>query len=350
MLKHVSNTDTRDVVIRDISFPQSEIASLKTKTTIITRRPYEDVGKFNRGDYVYAEEIDENYCFEVVDTTTENDVVVLTLKKTQYERPYKLSTIKAKYPPKVYKMLAADPCHSWRARTGIDMIHLEPDDAEQKRTCSNWRLLPDRYKRVSDQKSVDIFGCDNLSHEKTLVVDRLKKEFSRIQYGLRDPKTGKPWRDTHKSTTDSDYASTWRLAKPEETIKSGTGVCYDTVAIIREQFAKSNITFKTMFMCPTEFNFDKHTHTFVVYQDPVDKKWKWIEGSWKPFINNDWSSNNSNTLISWIGKAMANMERCQISVRELGAYPKYGVSMREFEEFCIKYRVAQTVDPDKTSK
>lgn len=356
-------------VIKDIKFPAEEIQSLRPRNTIVTHRVSDDANKYDKGDYVYAEEVDDNYCFEIVDKTVIHNVedskyysdltegqrkylkkfdyiAVLTLKKTKYERPYKLSTIKAKYPPKVYKMIAADPCHSWRARTGIDMIHLEPDDAEQKRTCSNWRLLPDRYKRVSDQKSVEIFGCDNLSHEKTLVIDRLKKEFSRLQYGLRDPKTGKPWMDTHNSTTIDDDFEVWRLATPEETISAGCGVCYDTVAMSIAALKKTPIKYKAYFLCGENYNHDSAAHTTVIYEDPTSKKWMWLEGSWGQFKTNDWKAPSSDALISWIAKAMANSSKTVIEVRELKAYPKYGCDMMTFEKFCLNFKISKVVKPD----
>lgn len=118
------------------------------------------------GDFVFIEQLDQNYCFEIVDIREDGKSHIFSFKKTKYERPYKLETIKAKYPEKIYKKLVSDECHAWRARTGIDMIHLEPDDAEQKRTIKNWGLLPDKYKRVSDAKCIEIFGVTNEEHAK----------------------------------------------------------------------------------------------------------------------------------------------------------------------------------------
>lgn len=174
-------------VIQDITFPPSEIKSLKTRSMIVTHRVSDDTDRFNKGDYVYAEEVDANYCFEVSDRLVITDIkdspyywkltpgqrtylskfnriAVLTLKKTKYERPYKLSTIKLNYPAKVYESLAADPCHSWRAKTGIEVIHLEPDAQEQTRTYKNWKLMPEKYKAISDTKCKELFGVTNLEH------------------------------------------------------------------------------------------------------------------------------------------------------------------------------------------
>ena len=326
---------------------------------------------------MYAEQIDSNYCFEVFDQETIskvedspyftqltnwqrtylskfNEISVLTLKKTKYERPYKLSIIKEKYPIEVYKKLLSNPCHVWRANTGIDMIHLEPDSAEQNRTCKNWRLLPEKYRRISDMKSIELFGYDNLSHEKELPVDRIRKIFSQIVYGLRDPKTNRPWRETHSSTTAVDYDEVWRLGSPSDTISAKIGNCYDTVAISREYLTSTGIKFRVFFMTLADSMFDgKHfteapTHTFLIYQSKADNKWKWLEGSWGPFKNNNWSSNNPSDLIAWIATAMANGEKRDIIVYELKSYPKYGCNMTEFERFCRRGDKVNTYHPKRS--
>ena len=177
--------------IEDIVFPKSEVESLRSRTTIVTHRVLDDARKYVKGDLVYAEQIDSNYCFEVADQETISkvedspyfseltaaqrtyldkfdEISVLTLKKTKYERPYKLSYIKEHYPERIYLRLVSDECHVWRARTGIDMIHLEPDQAEQNRTNKNWRLLPDKYKRISDAKCKEIFGVTNLENQEII--------------------------------------------------------------------------------------------------------------------------------------------------------------------------------------
>lgn len=175
------------VAVKDISFPKSEIESLKKKTTIITHRVSSDADKFQKGDYVYTEAIDSNHCFEVVGAReisrvedspyykqlTKKQVeilrkypkiLVLTLKKSKYERPYKLSYIKEHYPEKVYEKLKNDKVHAWRAQTGIELIHKEPDNAEQTRVHNNWKLMSEPMKSESDKKCKQWFGMTNEEH------------------------------------------------------------------------------------------------------------------------------------------------------------------------------------------
>ena len=51
----------------------------------------------------------------------------------QYEPPYSLEQIKAKYLENIYNKLANDPVHKWRAKTGIELIHKEPTEEELDR-------------------------------------------------------------------------------------------------------------------------------------------------------------------------------------------------------------------------
>jgi len=368
--------ESKEVSVKDIKFPPSEHEQLKSRSTIVTHRVSDDADRFDKGEYVYAEEIDDNYCFEVVSKKVIkriedspyykeltagqisylrkfDKIAVLTLKKTKYERPYKLSYIKEHYPPKVYEMLKKDKCHCWRARTGIDMIHLEPDDTEQKRTCKNWELLPKYLKDASDDKSIELFGCDNKSHEKMLVIDRIRKYFKNIEYGLRDPKTGKgQGRFNGINTTGKDYDEKWRLGTAEETIKCGCGICFDTVELSRELLEKeSNLQFKVYFgYCITEEEDSQApTHTFLLYKSVYNQEWAWLEGSWGPYMSNDIHSMNPNDLVRMIGIELANASGYEQQIMDVtNCYPKTGSTMREFQHICYhEGKKVMTVNPEK---
>ena len=82
----------------------------------------------------------------------------------QYEPPYSLEQIKAKYPEHIYSKLANDPVHKWRAESGIELIHKEPTDEELDRIWKNWQLMPQEMKDISDKKSIELFGCTNAEH------------------------------------------------------------------------------------------------------------------------------------------------------------------------------------------
>ena len=82
----------------------------------------------------------------------------------QYDPPYTLEQIKARYPEHIYNMLANDPVHKWRAETGIELIHKEPTEEELDRIWKNWQLMPQDMKDISDKKSLEMFGCTNAEH------------------------------------------------------------------------------------------------------------------------------------------------------------------------------------------
>ena len=68
----------------------------------------------------------------------------------RYEPPWSLKDLRRKLPTKKYLELKYDPVHSWRARTGIELVHREPDEEELDRIWSNWQLMPKELKAKSD--------------------------------------------------------------------------------------------------------------------------------------------------------------------------------------------------------
>jgi len=61
------------------------------------------------------------------------------------------------------------PIHTWRAKTGIELIHEEPDLQELNRIWNNWKLMTDQQKEISNKKSIELFGIDNEEHYKKLL-------------------------------------------------------------------------------------------------------------------------------------------------------------------------------------
>lgn len=181
--------------VKDISFPASEIEVLKKQSRIITHRVRDDAERFLKDDLVYAQQLDESFCFTVSEVKILNSIeespyfkeltpgqaaylkkfdriAVLTLNKTEYERPYKLATIKAKYGDRIYERLRHDEVHRWRAITGLELIHLEPDQKELARILANWKLLPSKLKAISDAKAKQLFGVTNLQNYEIVKVER----------------------------------------------------------------------------------------------------------------------------------------------------------------------------------
>jgi hypothetical protein len=74
-------------------------------------------------------------------------------------------------PPKVLSQdskLRNDPHHMWRSESGIELIHREPDLAELERIHGNWHLMTPEQKKISDEKSRELFGMTNMEHYEKL--------------------------------------------------------------------------------------------------------------------------------------------------------------------------------------
>jgi len=72
--------------------------------------------------------------------------------------------------------LKKDAVHSWRADTGIELIHREPSKKELERIIKNWKLMPEKLKTISDKKSIELFGMDNMTHAKKLIPSYAEEE------------------------------------------------------------------------------------------------------------------------------------------------------------------------------
>lgn len=176
-------------------------------------------------------------------------------------------------------------------------------------------------------------------------VSDLKVFFSRCRYGLVDTTTGRLWRETHKTTTKQDYYDHWKLLSADELIKYKCGICYDTVLLTKTVFDRLNIKYKMFYAYCNKG--DGPTHTFIIYQ--CSDGWRWLEASWGPFKENSFVSPNSNTLVSWIGKALANAAGIQQQILELNNYPKPGVTMKDFQQAVLKGSKHALIDPDRNS-
>ncbi len=78
-----------------------------------------------------------------------------------YQKPYNIDEIKRKFDSDLANQLLNDPVHKWRAETGIELIHKEPDLNELERIWVNWNLMNENDKKISDEKSLELFGVNN---------------------------------------------------------------------------------------------------------------------------------------------------------------------------------------------
>jgi len=78
-----------------------------------------------------------------------------------YDRPYPLE--------KLPEYLKKCPIHAWRAKTGIELVHSEPDIKEQMRIWKNWNKMTLAQKAISDKKSMELFGITNEKHHRRII-------------------------------------------------------------------------------------------------------------------------------------------------------------------------------------
>lgn len=93
----------------------------------------------------------------------------------KYDPPLSKEQIKNKS-KSLYKKLMNCPIHEFRARTGIELIHKEPTFFEQMRIWDNWNLMAKEMKRISDMKSIELFGITNRENHEII----LKKYYKNI--------------------------------------------------------------------------------------------------------------------------------------------------------------------------
>ena len=72
---------------------------------------------------------------------------------------------------KLPEHLLKDPVHRWRAETGIELVHKEPTIEELIRIWNNWKHMPVDLQQLSNEKSMEFYGCDNETHYKKLILE-----------------------------------------------------------------------------------------------------------------------------------------------------------------------------------
>lgn len=217
---------------KDISFPDEEIVDLSKQNHIVTHRVSDDANRFNVGDVVLPSwgisyKVSSKLMVDKVedspyinDLTPQqlaflddfDEIAVLELD-AQYDPPYTLEQIKAKYPENIYNKLDNDPVHKWRAETGIELIHKEPTDEELDRIWKNWQLMPQDMKDISDKKSIEMFGCTNAEHYNKLKTSENHLNENKAAYLQK-------YRDESdvKSIVDMFWSIRDRLSTPQNDI------------------------------------------------------------------------------------------------------------------------------------
>lgn len=88
-----------------------------------------------------------------------------------YDPPYSKDEVIENYGIDKYQELAKDPAHKFRMDTGIELIHKEPTKKELIRIYKNWIEMDNKQKKISDNKSIELFGMNNIAHFMVLIYE-----------------------------------------------------------------------------------------------------------------------------------------------------------------------------------
>ena len=316
-----------------------------------------------------------------------------------YEPPYNEEDMrKHGYSEEIIEKLKHDPVHGWRMKTGIELIHREPTKTELMRIWQNWQLMTDEMKQKSDAKCKELFGYTNkelydylLPQYKTdrpgkdevkyptreskeeisvfspEIMARIRKDNNLLENRDKDAK----WTvDSFKSISDlkafykiveygfvidkrdirpdKDEDECWRSGTYKSLILHKKGVCYDTTIMSDHFLTQWKIPHKVVFFWDGGNKCNDHpTHLTCIYQE--NGEWKWLEGSWGSFKNNDWHAKTDKELIEWITKACANSWKRSAFSGIIEKIPVDGTCMIEFWNMMVaqaeRHRVAQA-NPD----
>jgi len=85
-----------------------------------------------------------------------------------------------------------DIAQRWRQQTGIELVYNEPNVSLLNDIWDNWNQMPDHLKRVSDQKSLELFGMTNQQHYTKLVNNRVQTQYDGYRFILHkhNPRNG----------------------------------------------------------------------------------------------------------------------------------------------------------------
>ena len=166
-------------------------------------------------------------------------------------------------------------------------------------------------------------------------IDDLKSFYNNCSYGLIDFSKDKSWKEVNGEPSDDDYDNNWKLLSTEQLLKYRCGICFDTAKMNDYFLTKWHIPHINLFAYTkrslNDDNTNDPTHAFTVYKDN-DGKWKWIEGSWENYKNNDWSDVSFDNLIKRIGEALAHDLKQTYLIVIIHNFPEAGVNMDDFFE------------------
>ena len=243
-----------------------------------------------------------------------------------------------------------DKCHMYHDSDVEIIINSDVDYIKREKVEVNWTCVSSELaiKRFGEGQ----LGTSDLGRESgegykpgqmTITdiksIDDLKTFYKTVKYGFR------------KIDQDRDDV-VWRLSTYRYLVHHPVGICYDTAVMSDHFLTQWNVKHMMLFMY-ADINKgweNTPTHMTVIYQDPNDKLYKWLEGSWSDFKNNNWAEKDPRVLIKNIAKAHANSCHHSVKIGAVEKAPIDGTCMLEFYNQVraqCDHHLFASVEPDK---
>ena len=153
-------------------------------------------------------------------------------------------------------------------KTGIELIHREPDEEEQVRIWKNWQLMTDEQKKISDEKSKELFGVDNAAHNAFIMAGiKKKKKFQKILDKLSTYTYGILYNDgkfvSDKEEMNRRDGTDIIVQTPQMMDEHKAGMCHDASIYVDKQLTRLGIEHKCVYIA-SHVEPMLPTHSFVL--------------------------------------------------------------------------------------
>lgn len=162
----------------------------------------------------------------------------------------------------------------------------------------------------------------------------IKKLREDVKYG---------WYDTKgelREHIDKDLMIEYRNRSPEETLKSGRGLCWDMTEILRDYLETKNVKFQTIFVCINNIMIRHPNHTFTIVE--YNDKFYWLEYGMiaRLGVHEFDTLEDLKAKIVSIFPEIANKDIPEEYLKDIEFFayerPKYGIKAIDFFVYAIK--------------
>lgn len=202
-----------------------------------------------------------------------NVSVDFTIRSRDYKKPKSVDEMS----DEEQKELPNDEVSSWRAMTGIELVHYEPDRRDFYDVWSNWKVMPDELKEESERKSLELFGKTNKEHFEDLDTQyRFSDVVSQDLMRLQDFQYGCAYSDGSIVTDMNEIKNRdgWEILvqSPTDFEKNKIGMCHDASVMLDKVLTDEMVEHVCVYMMSNK-EIDDPTHSWIIAKDDDGKWW-----------------------------------------------------------------------------